>query len=184
MIVNQILPRDSKKEIRAPSRWDETRSDLLVYLVGDTGIEPVTSSVSSMKEWVGQVVGLRPFCLCRGLPVGVRELPRRSRGRGYGLVVFARVRVDAGGRPGLGCRSSIRPAGLGGMVIYDRDRAGSIKEATTPPADGGQTRNDPRPVVGYEAQRGAVASTGTRQTKIRCKSSESRLTEYPSASVC
>jgi len=29
-----------------------------------------------------------------------------------------------------------------GMVVYDRDQAGSIKSATAPPADGGQTRND------------------------------------------
>jgi hypothetical protein len=49
------------------------------------------------------------------------------------------------GRPGLGCRSSIRPAVLGGMVIYDRDWTGSIKIATTPPADGGQTPGELAP---------------------------------------
>jgi hypothetical protein len=38
-----------------------------------------------------------------------------------------------------------------GMVIYDRDRAGSIKRATTPPAVGGQTKNDPRPVTSEPA---------------------------------
>jgi hypothetical protein len=43
----RILPSSLGNENRAPSRWDETRSDLLFYLVGDTGIEPVTSSVST-----------------------------------------------------------------------------------------------------------------------------------------
>jgi hypothetical protein len=39
------------------------------------------------------------------------------------------------------------------MVIYDRDRAGSIKRATTPSAVGGQTQNDPRPVTSEPAIR-------------------------------
>jgi hypothetical protein len=51
------LPRSSPKplqilagnENRAPSRWDETRSDLRFQVVGDTGIEPVTSSVSRKR---------------------------------------------------------------------------------------------------------------------------------------
>jgi hypothetical protein len=41
-----ILPADGK---RAPLPKDETRSDLLFQLVGDTGIEPVTSSVSRKR---------------------------------------------------------------------------------------------------------------------------------------
>ena len=54
MIVTRIarsspgfLPNRLGNEIRAPSRWGETRADLLIHLVGDTGIEPVTSSVST-----------------------------------------------------------------------------------------------------------------------------------------
>jgi hypothetical protein len=43
------------------------------------------------------------------------------------------------------------PALVGGMVICDRDWTGSIKKATTPPADGGQTQNDPRPVTSEPA---------------------------------
>jgi hypothetical protein len=70
---------------------------------------------------------------------------------GMGVVVFARFRVMPEGRPRLGCRSSIRPACVRGMVIYDRDRAGSIKRATTPSAVGGQTENDPRPVTSEPA---------------------------------
>jgi len=42
----QILPSGARNKNRAPSRWDETRSDLAFQVVGDTGIEPVTSSVS------------------------------------------------------------------------------------------------------------------------------------------
>ena len=38
-----ISPNNAK---RAPLPEGETRSDLLIFLVGDTGIEPVTSSVS------------------------------------------------------------------------------------------------------------------------------------------
>ncbi len=47
----QILPGASPNEKRAPSPRNETRSDLLVYLVGDTGFEPVTSSVSSKDRY-------------------------------------------------------------------------------------------------------------------------------------
>ena len=36
-------------------------------------------------------------------------------------------------------------------MIYDRDRRGSIKKATTPPAGGSQTQNDPRPVTSEPA---------------------------------
>src|SRR6266576_6669594 len=59
---------------------------------------------------------------------------------GSGLVAFTRVRTDVGGQAGrgFGCRSSIRPRG-GGMVMCDRDRAGSIKGAAAPPAGGSQT---------------------------------------------
>jgi hypothetical protein len=45
----QILRSGPRNENRAPSRWDETRSDLLFCVVGDTGIEPVTSSVSRKR---------------------------------------------------------------------------------------------------------------------------------------
>ncbi|GAB1644279.1 hypothetical protein KRMM14A1259_47020 [Krasilnikovia sp. MM14-A1259] len=43
----RFLPRAPENEKRAPSRRNETRSDLQKCVVGDTGIEPVTSSVSS-----------------------------------------------------------------------------------------------------------------------------------------
>ena len=43
----RFLPSGFRDENRVPSVTDETRSDLLLYLVGDTGIEPVTSSVST-----------------------------------------------------------------------------------------------------------------------------------------
>jgi hypothetical protein len=51
------LPRSSPKALqillangkRAPLPKGETRSDLLRYVVGDTGIEPVTSSVSRKR---------------------------------------------------------------------------------------------------------------------------------------
>jgi hypothetical protein len=86
---------------------------------------------------------------------------------GMGVVVFARFRVMPEGQAeGFGCRSSIRPAGFGGMVIYDRDRMGSIKRATTPPAVGGQTRNDPRPVTSEPAH-AAVLSASARMWPSR-----------------
>ena len=49
-VLDRLLTGGSGNENRAPSRWGETRSDLLVYLVGDTGIEPVTSSVSTIGQ--------------------------------------------------------------------------------------------------------------------------------------
>jgi len=48
----------------------------------------------------------------------------------------------------------------GGMVIYDRDRTGSIKRATTPLAGGGQTQNDPSPVTSEPAHAAAAAVRG------------------------
>src|SRR5689334_18328931 len=42
----RLLSGGSRDENRAPSARDETRSDLLLYLVGDTGIEPVTFRVN------------------------------------------------------------------------------------------------------------------------------------------
>ena len=45
----QILPYGSDKQIGLRPSGDETRSDLLFCLVGDTGIEPVTSSVSGKR---------------------------------------------------------------------------------------------------------------------------------------
>jgi hypothetical protein len=45
------------------------------------------------------------------------------------------------------------------MVMYDRDRARSIKEATTPPAGGSQTPSDLRPVTSEPAH---AARAGAR----------------------
>src|SRR3954466_14697472 len=74
----RILPSSLGNENRAPSRWNETRSDLLVYLVGDTGIEPVTSSVSRKRAPAAPIAletlprwrrDLNPCTrLCRPLP--------------------------------------------------------------------------------------------------------------------
>ena len=60
----QILPSGSGNENRAPSRWDETRSDLPFCVVGDTGIEPVTSSVSRKRATAA------PIALAVELEVG------------------------------------------------------------------------------------------------------------------
>jgi hypothetical protein len=46
----RILPASSPNEKRAPLVVSETRFDLAFQLVGDTGIEPVTSSVSKLPE--------------------------------------------------------------------------------------------------------------------------------------
>ena len=45
----RLLPKVPGNEKRASLPKGETRSDLLFYLVGDTGIEPVTSSVSGKR---------------------------------------------------------------------------------------------------------------------------------------
>ena len=45
----RILPGASPNEKRAPLVVSETLGDLLILLVGDTGIEPVTSSVSRKR---------------------------------------------------------------------------------------------------------------------------------------
>jgi hypothetical protein len=52
------------------------------------------------------------------------------------------------------------PRSFEDMVIYDRDRTRSIKETTTPPADGGQTQNDPRPVTSEPAHVALPAASG------------------------
>jgi hypothetical protein len=50
------------------------------------------------------------------------------------------------GRPGVRLPVIHPPrANAVGMVVCDRDQVGSIKSATAPPADGGQTQNDLAP---------------------------------------
>jgi hypothetical protein len=86
---------------------------------------------------------------------------------GIGVVAFARFRVMPEGRPRVRLPVIHSPREVvGGMVIYDRDRTGSIKRATTPPADGGQTRNDPRPVTSEPAH-AAVLSASARMLPSR-----------------
>jgi hypothetical protein len=69
----------------------------------------------------------------------------------FGVVVFARFRVDAGGQAEGSAAGHPFACAVGGMVTYDRDRMGSIKKATTPREGGGQTQNDPRPVTSEPA---------------------------------
>ncbi len=61
--------------------------------------------------------------------------------------MFARFRVMPEGRPRARLPVIHSPCQIGGMVVYDRDRMGSIKRATTPPADRGQTQK--RPASGH-----------------------------------
>jgi hypothetical protein len=71
----QILPSRSGNKNRAPSRWDETRSDLVFQVVGDTGIEPVTSSVSVRISSHGRLRGvLLHVYQCRSVAVCCRLL--------------------------------------------------------------------------------------------------------------
>jgi hypothetical protein len=89
---------------------------------------------------------------------GHAEAPRCGRGLilVMGLVVIAMFRGDAGGQAEVRLSVIHSPRQIRGMVICDRDRTGSIKEATTPPADGGQTQNDPRPVTSEPAHTAAL----------------------------
>jgi hypothetical protein len=102
-------------------------------------------------------------CIC-----GRVEMPRRSRGSvaGMGGVVFARFRVMPEGRPRARLPVIHSPRNRG-MVIYDRDRTGSIKRATTPPAVGGQTQNDPRPVTSEPAHAAVVVCSRARMRPSR-----------------
>ncbi len=63
------------------------------------------------------------------------------------VVVFARFRVMPEGQAEGSAAGHPSAPPCGGMVIYDRDRTGSIKRATTPPVDGGQTQK--RPASGH-----------------------------------
>ena len=97
------------------------------------------------------------MCAASGSRLGPVDPPRQRLGLDAGVVGaiagehgkrccgcgrVARFRADVGGAGRFGCRSSIRPASLGGMVVCDRDRTGSITQAATPSADGGQTDPD------------------------------------------
>jgi hypothetical protein len=74
----KILPAAPTDEKRAPLVPSETRCDLLFKLVGDTGIEPVTSSVSRKRAPAAPIAlvqlprwrrDLNPCTrLCRPLP--------------------------------------------------------------------------------------------------------------------
>jgi hypothetical protein len=70
---------------------------------------------------------------------------------GLGVVVFARFRVMPEGQAEDSAAGHPFAPSREGMVIYDRDRTGSIKKATTPRAGGGQTQNDPRAVTSEPA---------------------------------
>jgi hypothetical protein len=85
-----------------------------------------------------------------------------------GVVVFARFRVMPEGQAeGSAAGHPFAPRVFGGMVIYDRDRTGSIKRATTPPAGGGQTQNDPRPVTSEPAHAACVVCSRARMRPSR-----------------
>jgi hypothetical protein len=85
-----------------------------------------------------------------------------------GVVVFARFRVMPEGQAEarLPVIHSPRACAVG-MVIYDRDRAGSIKRATTPSAVGGQTQNDPRPVTSEPAHAAFAVCSRARMCPSR-----------------
>ncbi len=108
--------------------------------------------MSSLKEWGRSSCWFEAFSAleCCRRRAG---LPRRRRGRGYGVGRVRQVPGDAGRQAEARQPVIHSPRRFGGMVIYDRDRAGSIKRATTPPAVAGQTQNDPRPVTSEPVRR-------------------------------
>src|SRR5919112_6886250 len=84
---------------------------------------------------VGPVKARFQACLC--WRIGWRaggSVAALGRAGGMGWSSSPGSEAFGGQAEGLGCRSSIRPAELGGKVICDRDRTGSITHATAPPA--------------------------------------------------